>query len=65
MFVSNPSDEKIRELIELSEYRAAKWIKDNENGDIFYWTTVETTHAEMAAVLHIEDYQTGVAVAKA
>lgn len=58
----NPTPEKIRELIELSKSDAAKWIKNNETGETWYWPADESFHANMAKILHVTDYEKGIAI---
>jgi hypothetical protein len=41
--------------------KAAKWIKDTEDGHIYYWPDNWTTHAQMADQLQIKDYEKGIA----
>lgn len=63
MFVSiNPSAAKIQEYIEASPHKAAKWIKDNETGDYYYWPASDTPHAKMAKMLRVTNYDKGLAV---
>lgn len=57
----NPNNKKIAELCGLSKHNAAKWIKDNETGDIYYWPAGELQHVEMAKELHIETFEKGIA----
>ncbi len=56
----NPSKEKIQELIQQSEQKAAKWLKDIEDGNIYYWPADWTSHAQMADILQIKDYDKGI-----
>gem|GEM_PF-2937979 len=60
--VLNPDNEKISELISLSEQKAVKWIKDLDTGDLWYWPASWATHANIAAELNIKDYDKGVDV---
>ena len=62
LLTQDPSKEKIQELIEQSEMKAAKWIKDLEDGHVYYWPASWTTHAQMAGKLQIKDYEKGIAV---
>lgn len=58
----NPSNETIRELIEASPCKAAKWIKEIPTGDRYYWPADQALHARVADILHIEEYEKGLAV---
>ena len=56
----NPSPEEIQELISQSDQKAAKWLKNLDTGDLWYWPADWTTHAQMAGELGIEDYEKGI-----
>ena len=59
----NPSEEQIKTLVALSKIKAAKWLKDRKNGDLWYWPADHfDTHAKIAKSLNINDYEKGVAV---
>lgn len=58
----NPSNEKINELIEISEQKTANWIKDLEDGAVYYWPANSTTHSRMSEILHIDQYEKGIIV---
>lgn len=58
--ILNPDELKIKSLIERSELQAAKWLKDLETGDVWYWPADWVTHATMATILKIEDYDKGI-----
>jgi len=58
--VLNPGKVKISELIELSDQKAAKWLKDLNTGNVWCWPSSWVTHANMAAELKIEDYEKGI-----
>ena len=60
LITQDPTEEKIQELIKLSEMKAAKWLKDTEDGHIYYWPDNWTTHAQMADQLQIKDYEKGI-----
>ena len=60
--VFNPDKEKISELINLSEQKAAKWLKDLDTGNLWYWPASWVTHANVAAELGIKDYEKGIVV---
>lgn len=57
----NPSESEIRQIIVASDQKAAKWIRNKSNGDIFYWAAELSIHANMAGVLSIQDYEKGLA----
>lgn len=57
----NPNEDKIRELCGKSEHNAAKWIKDTETGDFYYWPASDLQHVQMAKQLHIETFEKGIA----
>ena len=52
----NPNEEKIQELISLSKDKAARWLKDNKTGDIWYWQSDGAIHKEMQDALDITDF---------
>ena len=56
----NPTDDRIKEIIALSEHRAAKWLKDLETGDLWYWPADWTTHSKKAEELQVQDYDKGI-----
>lgn len=58
----NPDRCKIRELINLSDQKAAKWLQDLNTGDFWYWPASWITHDNMAAELNIQDYDKGIMV---
>lgn len=60
LLTKNPSEEKVQQLIEHSEHKYAKWLKDLEGGDLYYWPASWTTHSQMAGKLQIKDYEKGV-----
>lgn len=57
----NPSEPEIKHIIFASDQKAAKWIRNNSNGDTFYWAAELSIHANMACVLSIQDYEKGIA----
>lgn len=59
--LQNPSQEKVAELIEQSEMKAAKWLKDLETGDLFYWPADWNEHSRIAETLQIKVYKKGIA----
>ena len=58
----NPSDTQIAEIIARSERKAAKWVKDLETGDIYYWEAEKSFHKQMADSLNITVSEKGLAV---
>lgn len=58
----NPTDEKINELISLSKDKAAKWIKDLDTNDVYYWPSDTSSHKKMSLLLHIDNYDKGIAI---
>ena len=60
--VRNPTKEEIKSLIDQSEHKAAKWLKDSATGDIYYWPAEIYQHMAVASALKIEDYTKGLAV---
>lgn len=57
----NPSPEQISRLIALSKHKAAKWIKDLDTGDTWYWPADDTFHASVAKFVHVTNYEKGIA----
>ncbi|MCU7918340.1 MAG: hypothetical protein KZQ95_08260 [Candidatus Thiodiazotropha sp. (ex Epidulcina cf. delphinae)] len=62
LITQNPSNATIKELIFLSSEGAAKWIEDKETGDIFYWPSDAAHHKQIAEILHISEYDKGIAI---
>lgn len=60
--VRNPTKQEVKALIEQSEHKAAKWLKDSATGDTYYWPAEIYQHAAVAAAMKIEDYTKGLAV---
>jgi len=60
--ILNPDKDKIQELINLSEQKAAKWLKDLDTGDLWYWPASWVIHANVAAKLKIKHYDKGIMV---
>lgn len=60
LLTRDPTEEKIEWLIHQSDQKAAKWLKDSEDGHIYYWPASWTTHAQMADKLQIKEYEKGV-----
>lgn len=58
----NPDRNKIQELINLSDQKAAKWLQDLNTGDFWYWPASWITHDNMAAELNVQDYDQGIMV---
>lgn len=58
----NPTDSAIAEIITRSEHKAAKWIKDLDTGDIYYWEAEKAFHQQIADTLHIGHFDKGFAV---
>ena len=49
----NPTPEKIRDIIAMSQHEAARRMQDPQNGDWFYWPFEDATHAEGATQLAV------------
>ena len=60
--ILNPNKEKIQELIQLSDQKAAKWLKDLDTGNLWYWPASWVVHANMASKLRIKDYEKGIVI---
>ena len=56
----NPDKKKLAELFAASEYGAAKWLKDLDTGETYYWPADELPHKRMAEVLQVDRYDKGV-----
>ncbi len=52
--VKNASKEEIKTLIGQSGHKAAKWLKDEATGDVFFWPAEAYQHAEVARAFKIE-----------
>lgn len=60
--LKNPTPDEIAEIINSSEHKAAKWIKDTSTGDVWYWPAEVRFHRDAAASVGVEDYEKGMAV---
>lgn len=60
LLFKNPSEERIQWLIQQSDMQAAKWLKDTEDGQLYYWPANWKTHAQIADELLIKDYDKGI-----
>lgn len=60
LITENPSKDKLEKLIDLSEIKAVKWLKDLDGGQKYYWPADWRTHDTIAAVLQIYRYEKGV-----
>ena len=58
----NPSLEVINELIQHSEMKAAKWLKDLDTDDLWYWPADWKSHHDMSVELEITNYEKGIDV---
>ncbi len=58
----NPSKKKLARLFAASKYNAAKWIKDLDTGDTYFWPAGDLQHKRMAKTLSVERYDKGLAV---
>lgn len=57
----NPTKAVIVEIINASEHKAAKWLKDMATGDMYYWPAEDDQHAHVAALYGVLDYSKGLA----
>ena len=60
--VKNPSNNQILEIISSSCERAAKWLKDAQTGDMYFWQAEKAFHRNVAEQLGIKEYEKGIAV---
>jgi len=60
--VRNATKAELKALIDQSEHKAAKWLKDTATGDTYYWPAEAYQHAAVACALKIENYTKGIAV---
>jgi len=58
----NPGKKKLAKLFAASKYNAAKWVKDLDTGDTYYWPASDVQHKHMAKTLQIKRYTKGLAV---
>lgn len=56
----NPTPEQLKTLMASSEHNAAKWIKSGRSQ--FFWRPEDATHADVADMIGIHDYEKGLAV---
>lgn len=58
----NPSPDEIQQLIANSSEKAARWLCDEDTGDIWYWASDVAFHRDVANVLRIDKYTKGLAI---
>lgn len=58
----NPKNDGIANIINHSAYKAAKWIKEDATGNLWYWPAEQETHAAVAAMVDVVEYTKGIAV---
>lgn len=58
----NPTDAQISVIISRSEHQAAKWLKDLDTGDLYFWEAEKAFHKHIADSLHISSFDKGIAV---
>jgi len=58
----DPGKKKLAKLFAASKYNAAKWIKDLDTGDTYYWPASDMPHKRMAKTLQVKRYKKGIAV---
>ena len=63
LMMCNPTKLGIQERCRQSSHNAAKWLKDSETGNTYYWPADEMRHAEFAEQMRITEYTSGIAVA--
>ncbi len=56
----NPSDDLIRLIIEDSRHKAAKWVRSGSR--TVYFRPEDGQHAYVAKILHMQDFEKGIAV---
>ena len=62
ILLRNPSAEQIQGLIEASHNETAKWIEDKATGEKWFWPADQAFHAHIAGLLHITEYNKGLAI---
>lgn len=60
IIMHNPSPEQLAELIESSEYKAAKWVRYRSH--FLYCRPEDFTHAKLAKLASLPEYEKGIAV---
>ncbi len=58
----NPGKKKLAKLFAASKYNAAKWVKDLDTGDTYFWPASDVPHKRMAKTLQVKRYDKGLAV---
>lgn len=53
----------IKTIINLSEHKAAKWIKNTVTGKTYYWVAELAQHGRVAMIVGATDYTKGIAIA--
>jgi len=56
----NPGKDEVDQLIEQSEMKAAKWLKDLDTGDYYYWSSDWEQHASVANDLKLNNWDKGI-----
>lgn len=58
--LKNPTREQIASILSASEQGAAKWLKDPDIGNIYYWPAESHQHMEVAYWLQLRGYTKGI-----
>jgi hypothetical protein len=58
--IKNPTKEQIAMLIKMDVQGAAKWLKDPDTGNIYYWSAGNHQHMEVAYWLKLRGYTKGI-----
>lgn len=62
LLAKNPTDARIREIIDRSAEKAAKWLRDKATGDRYFWEAERAFHRDVAEWLGVSEYTKGLAV---
>ncbi len=59
LITKNPTKDKVEWLIGQSEQKIANWLRDLEDGDLYYWPAGYTSHDQMVQKLQLREYEKG------
>lgn len=62
LIAKNPPTEGIHRIIAASLHKAAKWLKDSDTGDVWYWPAEEANHSDVAKVFGVSKYTKGISI---
>ena len=59
---SNPTPQEIAIIISQSKHLAAKWIREESSGNLWYWPAEQATHTSVAHMVGAVEYSKGISI---